>query len=339
MSRYIALTLLLTVALPPLAHGSGPRVRVERDEANRPVAIAIRGDVKRTDLAKLGEMTELRRIDLICGTSTPVQVGDFNVLKQLRKLTTVVLYGGGVNRQVVRIVGDCPSVKRIALMDSQLDDSVFEELSELRLELLEIYSPNITGGELWQLGKQADLFHLDLRGKRVGTHGLEAIATFQSLKTLALWQSAVNDSHLPVFSQLPRLEELYLARSDVTAKGLSKVKWPKSIRKVVIDWTPENLTNFRSPLVREIDLTGNSLKDETLLELCKLQPDLEFINLSETDELTDLAIEHLLTLKNLRTVRLGSSGISYDGMESLKRRRPDVRVQGNRTILRLKASD
>lgn len=326
MSKYISVLILSTAALPTLAHGSGPRVQVERDEADRPVAVTIRGDVKRSDLAQLGEMTELRRIDLYYGTNTPVQDGDFSVLKQLRKLTTVGLDGGGVNRQVVGIVGDCPSVKRIAFMDSQLDDSVFEELSGLKLELLVVYSSNITGGELGRLGKQAELFHLDLRGKRVGSRGLDAIATFQSLKTLALWHSVVNDSHLPVFSQLPRLEELYLAGSDVTAKGLSSVKWPKSIRRVVIDWSTENLTNFRSPRVREIDLTGNSLTDETLAELCKLQPDLELINLTDTDELTDLAIEHLLTLKSLKTVHFDSSGISYEGMKRLKRQRPDVRI-------------
>lgn len=79
-----------------------------------------------------------------------------------------------------------------------------------------------------------------------------------------------------------------------------------------------------APRLRRLDLRGTKITVEAVASLAKL-PQLRELILAQTT-LGDAAVEHLAAMNSLQRVHVWKSGLSPDGIASLRSRRPKLRI-------------
>jgi len=196
-------------------------------------------------------------------------------------------------------------VTGVSLRGTWVEDSDLRRLSEMpELTSLDLSLTHITDQGMQELKNLPGVEDLSLYyAEYVTDEGLAAIQGWKNLKRLNLHGSRAGDTALEHISGIVSLESLNVGSTLMTDVGL------------------ERLT--RLPNLRELTMGGNELGDAGLQALRQM-PGLTYLDLSGrqgTDKnvwtiaMTDAGLDAVLTLKNLRDLRLGcpSIGVGIEG--------------------------
>jgi Leucine-rich repeat (LRR) protein len=133
---------------------------------------------------------------------------------------------------------------------------------------------------------------------------LKDIAVMRDLQTLDLSHSDVTDKGLKGLAALKNLQALHLGATRVTDKGLKGLAEMKSLQ--------------------QLDLAGTDVTDAGLKELAGL--DLQWMKLHGTNT-TEAGLKHLTGLKSLRSLEVGDTQVTADGIAALQRALPACKTQ------------
>lgn len=177
-----------------------------------------------------------------------------------------------------------------------------------RTELTELHVRNSQIDDAWlqRLKPYSKFRNLCLEKTGVTDAGVKSLRPMPVLLDLDLGSTQVTDAGLDALTTMPRLEVLRLGKTRITDKGL--------------------VTVAKLPTVWYLDLTGDQVTDQGIAAL-KMMPNLKDINLSST-ALTDACIDDLAAIPTLRSILKFSPPFSAEGIERLKKLRPDVKVHG-----------
>jgi len=199
-------------------------------------------------------------------------------------------------------------ITAVDLRSSWVTDSDLRDLAELPyLQSLNLSLTRITDHGMKELKNAPGIVELDLQyAEQVTDEGIAALKGWKRLKRLNLRGTKITDMTLGHLAGLPTLESLDIGFAQFTDSGL------------------ENLALL--PNLKEVAIGGNKLTDVGLRFLRQL-PGLTYLDLSgsqRTDSglwsvgMTELGMESVATLKDLRELRLGGSSVSGRWLEKLK---------------------
>jgi uncharacterized protein (TIGR03067 family) len=172
-------------------------------------------------------------------------------------------------------LGRFPMLAEVGVSSSPLDDAATEELARVKtLERVHLDGSKLTDKSLAALARARTLKHILLTDAKVTASGIKLLNALPDLDFLALQGMPAADAALGELN-LPNLEFLNLAKSDITDEGLGKLP--------VL------------PKLRNLTLSGLKFTDTGLKHLLK-QPSLESVTLFET-KATKAGAEELKKLK------------------------------------------
>src|SRR5215468_11648178 len=219
-------------------------------------------------------------------------IGDFQWIEEV---------GGSVIQDAAgRITG-------VDLRASWVTDTDLRKLLRIAdLSYLDLSLTRITDQGMQELKKAPGIVELNLYfAEYVTDEGIAAIKGWKKLKRLNLHGTKVSDTSLEHISGITALESLNVGSVMLTDVGL------------------ERLTTL--PNLKELTMGGNELGDAGLQALRQM-PTLNYLDLSGrqgTDSnvwaisMSDVGLEAVLTLKNLRELRFGCTAIGV-GIEGAK---------------------
>lgn len=214
----------------------------------------------------------------------------------------IIEAGGAVTRdRAGRITG-------VDLRSSWVTDSDLPQLAALpQLTHLDLSLTRITDHGLQQLKNAPGIVELNLYyAEQITDEGLAAVKGWKKLKRLNLRGTKVTDTTLEHLSNVLTLEALDVGFAQITDVGL--------------DW----LTSL--PNLKELVIGGNKLTD-TGLQALRQMPGLTSLSLSggqRTDSglwsisLTELGLDTITTLKELRELRLDGMPVTTRWLEKLR---------------------
>lgn len=210
--------------------------------------------------------------------------------------------GGVVTRdRVGRITG-------VDLRASWVTDSDLSQLAALpHLTHLDLSLTRITDHGLQQLKKAPGIVELNLYyAEQITDEGMAAVKGWKKLKRLNLRGTKVTDTTLEHLSNVTTLEFLDVGFAQITDVGL------------------DHLTSL--PNLKELVISGNKLTDTGLQALRQLSglTSLSLGGSQRTDSglwtisLTELGLDTIITLKELRELRLDGMPVTARWLEKLK---------------------
>lgn len=196
----------------------------------------------------------------------------------------------------------------VDLRSSWVTDSDMTLLAQLpHLANLDLSMTRITDRGLQQLKSAPAIAVLNLYyAEQITDEGMAAIKGWKHLKKLNVRGTHITDTTLEHAASVPTLEVLDVGYAQVTDVGLDHLA---------------SLTNLK-----ELALGGNKLTDAGLQSLRYLTAltSLDLAGIQRTDSglwsisLTDLGVNAIATLKNLRELRLDGMPVSGRSLEKLK---------------------
>ncbi len=307
--------------------------RAERDASGHVVAVDLTSTwITDADLARIGRLEHLRKLDLAHTKITDVGMEQ---LKPLREVTDLSLYyaeyitedgiahlmgwsrlerlnlrGTKVTSKVFDHLARLRAQRSLDLAYTQIDDEGFEELSALpRLEDLAIGGNRLTGACLPLLKPLASLRRLDVGGMQRVDSGL--------------WGLALTDYNLQRLADLSQIEELDLSGANLSDRGTDRPGQPQAIRSELRDLSKlARLVNLRV-----LDLSNTPVSDDALAVLAAL-PKLRELRLGLARNIDDGAVPRLLALKQLQTLYVAGTGITEPGLGRLREERRSLRLDG-----------
>lgn len=181
-----------------------------------------------------------------------------------------------------RDLGRFPMLTGIKVSSSPIDDAATEELATVKtLEQVHLDGKKLTDKSLANLAKIKTLKNFWLLDAKVTASGIKMLNALPDLQVLAMQGMPVADAALGELN-LPRLEMLNLAQSDITDEGLGKLP--------VL------------PKLSNLTLSGLKLTDKGLKHLLK-QPSLGSVSLFET-KVTMAGVEELKKVKPKLSITL-----------------------------------
>lgn len=199
-------------------------------------------------------------------------------------------------------------ITRVDLRSSWVTDADLPQLIALpHLAHLDLSLTRITDHGLQQLKNAPGIVELNLYyAEQITDEGMAAVKGWQKLRRLNLRGTKITDTTLEHLANVPTLEALDVGFAQITDVGLDRL-------------TP--LTNLR-----ELVIGGNKLTD-TGLQALRQFPHLTSLSLGgsqRTDSglwtisLTELGLDALATLKELRELRLDGMPVTARWLEKLK---------------------
>ncbi|MEZ6054019.1 MAG: hypothetical protein R3B91_01370 [Planctomycetaceae bacterium] len=242
----------------------------------------LRGCVRISDvgLAHLSGLTNL--VDLRLKTSGVSDEGVAH-LEPLKKLRVLHLEQTRVTGEGLAALSGMTDLTELNLYNTQVDDEGLSHLSEMsKLKWLRLRDTATLGTGLASLEKSRD-----------------------SLQTLDMSESFVDDSGLAEIAKFPNLESLNLWAGTFTGDGLNQIT---------------SLTKLK-----ELNLQSTDVSDDTLDIVAQLSS-LENLNLMET-RISSAGLAKLHGLKNLKSINLANTDVDDAGITALKEAIPNLDVQ------------
>jgi Leucine-rich repeat (LRR) protein len=224
-----------------------------------------------------------------------------------------------------------------------------------RLEVLNLRGVRLTSQVFEHLAQLTALRSLDIAFTEVEDDGFEQLSSLTKLKNLAMGGNRLSGSALASLKLLPGLQRLDVGGMQRVDSG----RWGLALSEDNLRRLSE-LTELRALTLtganlndRRIDRPGNQLAQRTELpDISKLRSlrNLEFLDLSRTpvlpgalaalrdlpklrelrlglaNKVDDTAIDTLVSLNQLRSLHLGGSNMTPEGIDRLRKARPDCEV-------------
>ncbi len=371
MRRAFILTLLALLSLPLRAQtrsSIGQWVRsqggaAEQDSSGKVIGIDLSSTwVTDADMARLGRLTGLRRLDLAYTKISdvglehlrgPSEVLDLNLyfaeyitdsgiahIKGWTQLKHLSLRGTKVTSRVFDHLKGLESLRALDISSTEVTDAGFEKLASLpHLEKLAIGSNRILGPGLSLLKLLPALKHLDVGGiQRVDS---------------GLWGIALNDSNMHKIGELTRLETLKLNGANISDRGLDRPGHELARRKELTSLPNlKGLVNLRGlglsrtpltrpaldalrelPQLRHLSLEYATGVDDQAIAVLLVLEQLESLQLSGT-AVTDDGLRQLATLEHLKALRVGGTAVTQGAVEKFRESRPGCTVSWWRNLAR-----
>jgi hypothetical protein len=242
------------------------------------------------DLVDLAKMPDLRRLDL---SRTRVTDRGIMYLKTAQKLEDVNLaFAEYVGDPIHAVVREWKSLKRINLRGTRVADATAAALAKL---------PHLEA--------------LDIALTDVQDFGLDAISTAPQLKELAMGGARTTDSAFQFLRELRTLTYLDISTPTlaITFRGGVNI----SDRALGAIASLQNL--------RDLRLAFNRFQGRKL-SILKPLANLERLDLQFCEGVKDDAISQLVEWKSLKRVDLHGSGVTKEGIATLRTQRPDLKV-------------
>src|SRR6266849_6564513 len=218
-----------------------------------------------------------------------------------------ILHLGG---KVERGPGD--AIVAVNLRGSWINDAETIGLTRLpRLERLDLSHTRITDEGMLHLKAAPGISDLNLYyAELITDQGMTAIRDWKRLKRLNLRGTRISDGTLQIVSRMTGLEAFDIANTQVTDNGLDYLL---------------TLTNLRELAI------GRSRLSDNALAVLRMLPTLTYLDLSgaraappdqsrrrgEGGSMPESMLRAIAELKDLRTLKLGYSSISGDGLKIL----------------------
>lgn len=133
--------------------------------------------------------------------------------------------------------------------------------------------------------------------------------------------SWINDAEMIDLARLPDLERLDLSHTRISDEGMLNLKPAPKIKELKLfysEWiTDQGMTAIKEwKHLKRLDLRGTRIYDGTL-EVVSRMPWLEALDIAHT-EVTDVGLENLITLVNLKELAVGRGRLSNGGLVALR---------------------
>ncbi|QDU82902.1 Leucine Rich repeats (2 copies) [Polystyrenella longa] len=178
------------------------------------------------------------------------------------------------------------------------------------LTCLQLYHVDVSDRGLNFLKEMRRLKSLGYYSPKLGNRGLKVIGQLEQLEELNLGKGTWNDIGLTHLSGLKSVRRLFFSTLDVKGPGLSFLKQLPALESLAIDISDQQLSYFNhSTSLREIQLDRSIISDRGLSLLTGF-PNLESVNLSGNQLVTDQGLEQLQQLKKLKRLNLMNANVS-----------------------------
>jgi Leucine-rich repeat (LRR) protein len=303
-------------------------------------------------LSKLRGLTGLTSVLL---HSPPFSDGDFEILASMPNLQQFNLGASRLNGSGFRLLRGSAGIRQITLWgESQIDDQALAEIGSLpNLELLAFASPNVTAAGLRKLkplprlraltvntnfnsemvaaiGECEQLTELlALNGTGIVDADLRHLGRLSRLPALWIGQPSITDEGVRALGGLSQLTSLHLTNSRITPAVTTSLNGLAGLKDLSLNFSNLKGIDFMTlklPLAASISLSNCRLTDDDLRGLAGL-PRLQTLFVSD-NPLTDAAIDEIAKISTLRKILINGTGITRQGVEQLKRLRPELTVEG-----------
>jgi hypothetical protein len=198
-------------------------------------------------------------------------------------VTGVDLRGTWVTDTDLRRLNRFPSLNYIDLSLTHITDQGMQELKSLRgiVELNLYFAEYVTDEGLAAIKEWKKLKKLNIHGTKISDTTLEHISGIASLESVNVGSAMLTDVGLERLTTLPNLKELTMGGNELGDAGL------QALRQI--------------PTLTYLDLSGRQGTDSNVWAIA----------------MSDVGLEAVLTLKNLRELRFGCTSIGV-GIEGAK---------------------
>jgi hypothetical protein len=179
----------------------------------------------------------------------------------------------------------------IDLYHVPLTDELRSQLGGLRQVHWLRLCAGVTAADLTWLGRMSQLRGLSLANSDLAGADFQPLVSMQSLQYLTLPHVLMSPEDFSTLPRLNRLETLWLGGHQVTDAYL------------------EHLAEIRLPSLLTLGLENTSITDHGMKRLCEVY-DLEFLSLFGSRRVTEESVPSVARMQNLRTLRVGMSGIA-----------------------------
>lgn len=272
----------------------------------QPLAGCERLSLQQCVVEALGDLSFLRRLERLDITGSPLTSEAFRDLRTLNPLRSIQLSNAGAKDE---------------------DLSHFNT-SQLRTAWLD-GNPLVTKQAVIRVLSAGDLETLNLTDTGVGDAAFLHDGPYsQRLWALQLSGTKVTDKTLGAITRYPRLQQLALSRTAITAEGLAFVA-SLPLRELYLDDNPqlgdraaEVIADYGS--LRELSLARTSVSETGIRSLAKLET-LQRLSLTGV-HLGTGAVETLATMQGLRHLDLWGTGLSTSSIQQVKDSLPNCTV-------------
>lgn len=211
----------------------------------------------------------------------------------------------------IPLLKQLPYLQSLTLCGDWVTDAQLQEISHLRpLRRLYLWHPSISNGGLAHLRALDRLVTFGCEGLQITGEGIEHLSALPGLEEI--WcVGTPRDARL----EAPHDFGVYPSRT-----GRVRMSLAVAISELALTSEPQQ----DPPGLQRIRLMRMPLSDEDLSHLGPL-PYLEVLDLRHT-WITDAGIVHLRGIINLRTLTLHDTGVSREGVKTLKQDLPEVNI-------------
>lgn len=131
----------------------------------------------------------------------------------------------------------------------------------------------------------------------------------------------INDAEMIELARMPDLERLDLSHTRISDEGMLNLKPAPKIKELKLfysEWiTDQGMTAIKGwKRLKRLDVRGTRISDGTV-EIVSHMPGLEALDIAHT-EVTDVGLENLITLINLKELAVGRGRLSNAGLVVLR---------------------
>ena len=270
--------------------------KVERNGAGAVVAVNLRGSwINDAEMVQLAEMPELERLDL---SHTRISDEGMLHLKPAPKIRELNLYyAEWITDQGMTAIRDWKHLKRLNVRGTRISDGTMEII-----------------------GRMPALEALDIAHTPVTENGLDHMITLVNLKELAMGGGRRSSGGLAVLKMLPTLTHLDLsgarpAPPDMPGRRSAGAGMAEEALRAIAE-----LKELRVLKLGHSSIAADGLK--TLAALSKL----EKLGLEGCGRIGDDTVPEFVNWKSLRYLDLQETQVSAQGIEMLRKARPDLAV-------------
>jgi len=207
-----------------------------------------------------------------------------------------------------------PPLRVLRLDNTETDDTELEKICQQNPELVELTlgGTKITDAGLEHLQQLKKLRKIRLSKTAITDAGLTRLAKCESLEDVDVSQTKTGDAGVGNLGKLPRLKNLNFYLTLVTDQGLD------TFRK----------EDYRSATkIERLNLDKCPITDAGLPKLASLTS-LAWLHLGGT-AVTDAGLAELAKLETLKETIVTKTETTLDGIETLRKVRPDMNVRDN----------
>ena len=161
------------------------------------------------------------------------------------------------------------------------------------------------GGEM-KLDFRDRIVEIDLKGTEMDDKSAVHLAALKDVRSINLSDTKVTDAAMAHLAKLSRLNRLFLYGTEVTDKGLVHLGKLSSLETLYLDET--------------------RISDEGMSNLKGLVQ-LEVLHLRSRLPVSDTSIPVIIRFEKLRELKVEGTKITPEGLERLKRKLPDCRIE------------